>query len=150
MAMPKGHKNPNAGRPLFNGKPEEVVLGLLRQAWSLDCPDAEAACLAGISPSSLSEYLSRNPKIAEEKEALKLKPFLSARNTIIKGIVDGDKDTARWYLERKRKREFSTLQQVEIGEQGTYRELSDTELAQIAAGKKTPADFLGLDKKGQV
>lgn len=145
-----GKPNPNAGRKLFNGKPEAAVLLLLRQAWSLDCPDAEAACLAGISPSALSEYLSRNPAIAEEKEALKLKPFLSARNTIIKGIVDGDKDTARWYLERKRKREFSTLAQIEVGEQGAFRELSDTELAQIAAGKKTPADFLGLDKKRDV
>jgi hypothetical protein len=147
MAMPKGHKNPNAGRPLFNGKPEEAVLLLLRQAWSLDCPDSEAAALAGISPSALSEYLSRNPKIAEEKEALKLKPFLSARNTIIKGIVEGDKDTARWYLERKRKREFSTLQQHEVGEQGSFRDLTDDELDQIIAGKKKPADFLGLEKK---
>lgn len=142
MPRKKGSKNPNAGRPVFNGRNEEVVLGLLRQAWSLDCPDCEAAALAGISPSSLSEYLTRNPKIAEEKEALKLKPFLSARNTIIKGIVEGDKDTARWYMERKRKREFSTLQQVEVGEQGAFKDLTDEQLAQIAAGKATPSDFL--------
>ncbi len=148
--MKRGRQGEGGGGKWFDGKNEEAVLSLLRQAWSLDCPDAEASALANISPASLSRYLSTHPEVAEQKEALKLKPFLSARNTIIKGIVDGDKDTARWYLERKRKREFSTLQQVEIGEQGTYRELSDTELAQIAAGKKTPADFLGLDKKGQV
>ncbi len=145
MAMPKGHKNPNAGRPVFNGKPEAAVLLLLRQAWSLDCPDCEAAALAGISPSALSEYLSRNPKIAEEKEALKLKPFLSARNTIIKGIVEGDKDTARWYLERKKRREFATLSQVEVSESAPFKDLTDEQLALIAQGKATPADF--QDKK---
>ncbi len=144
-----GKPNPNAGRKLFNGKPEAAVLLLLRQAWSLDCPDSEAAALAGISPSALSEYLSRNPIIAEEKEALKQKPFLSARNTILKCIAGGDGDLALKYMERKKRREFATLAQVELGEQGAFRDLSDAELAQIAAGKKTPADFIGHDKKGR-
>ena len=148
--MKRGRQGDGGGQKWFDGKNEEAVLSLLFQAWSLDCPDAEAAALANISPASLSRYLSSHPEVAERKEALKLKPFLSARNTIIKGIVDGDKDTARWYLERKRKREFSTLSQIEVGEQGSYRELSDAELAQIAAGKKTPADFLGLEKKRDV
>ena len=51
-------------------------------------------------------------------------------------------ETARWYMERKRKREFSTLQQVEVGEQGAFKDLTDEQLAQIAAGRATPADFL--------
>ena len=143
----KEEPKPKRGRQWFDGKPEEVVLVALRQAYSLDCPDSEAAALAGISGSSLARYLASHPSFSAEKEALKLKPFLSARNTIIKGIVEGDKDTARWYLERKRKREFSTLAQIELGEQGAFRELTDAQLAEIAAGKKTPADFLGLDKK---
>ena len=140
--MRKGAKNPNAGRKLFDGKPVETVLQLLRQAWAMGCRDCEAAALADISPSALSAYLAKNPKISEEKEKLLNKPFLAARNCIMRAIADGDKDTARWYMERKLKKEFSTLQQVEVSEQGQYRELTDDQLAQIAAGKATPADFL--------
>jgi len=138
----KGGKQPGAGRPLFDGKPEESVLQLLRQAWALGAPDCEAAALAGISPAALSVYLSKHDKISKEKEALLLKPFLSSRNAVLKAISNGDVDAAKWYLERKKKREFSTLQQVEVGEQGQYKDLTDDQLAKIAAGKATPADFL--------
>ena len=135
-------KKKGPGRPLFNGKPEETVLQLLRQAWALGCPDCEASALAGISPQALSAYLIAHPNISVEKESLLLKPFLSSRNTILKAIVEGNVETARWYMERKRKREFSTLQQVEVGEQGAFKDLTDEQLAQIAAGRATPADFL--------
>jgi hypothetical protein len=138
----RGGKQPGAGRPLFNGQDEDAVLRLLRQAWALDCPDCEAAALANISAASLSEYLTKHPKIAEEKERLKQRPFLAARNAIIQSITSGDGDLALKYMERKRKREFSTLQQVEVGEQGAFRDLTDEQLAQIAAGKAKPTDFI--------
>lgn len=108
----------------------------------MGCPDCEAASLADISASALSEYLRNHPKVSAEKEKLLNKPFLAARNCIMRSIAAGDKETARWYMERKRKKEFSTLQQVEISEQGQFKELTDDQLAQIAAGKATPADFI--------
>ena len=135
------------GIKLFNGKPIEVVLSALRQAYAIGCPDCEAASLAGISGPALCRYLSEHPDFVEEKERLLQKQFVTARNSILKCISEGDGDLALRFMERKKKKEFSTLSQIEIGEQGSYRELSDAELAQIAAGKKTPADFLGLEKK---
>ena len=138
----KGGKQPGAGRPLFDGKPEESVVQLCRQAWSLGCPDCEAAALAGISPAALSDYLSKHPKIAEEKEQLLQKPFLAARNAMVKAMAGGDGDLALRYMERKKRKEFSTLSQIEVGEQGSFRELTDSELAQIAMDKAKPTDFI--------
>ena len=117
------------------------MLALLRQAWAMDCPDCEAASFADISAASLSRYVSSHPKVEQEKERLKQKPFLAARSTILNAVSSGDKETARWYMERKRKREFSTLAQVETSEQSVFKDLTDEQLALIASGKATPADF---------
>ena len=136
--IPKKRK----GMQWFNGKPEETILSALRQAYGLDCPDCEAAALAGISGAALSRYLSTHPAFAEEKEALKQKPFLAARNAMVKAMAGGDGDLALRYMERKKKKEFSTLSQIEVGEQGSFRELEDSELAQIAMGKAKPTDFI--------
>lgn len=139
--MKRGRQGEGGGRKLFNGKPEETVLGFLRQAWSMGCPDCEACALADISASSLSDYLKTRPEVAAEKERLLEKPFLIARQAILKQMQSGDGALAIKYMERKKKREFSTLQQVETSEQVQYKDLTDDQLAKIAAGKATPADF---------
>lgn len=147
--MKHGRQGEGGGRRQFDGKPYELVMQKLREAWSMGCPDCEACALADISASSLCDFLKRNPKVAEEKARLLENPFLVARKSILAGM-EIDPDLALKYMERKKRREFATLSQVELGEQGVFRDLSDTELAQIAAGKRTPADFIGLDKKPQV
>ena len=129
------------GRKQWDGKPYDIVLQKLEQAWAMGCPDVEAAAYADVSHAALSDFLKRNPTIADRKARLLQKPFLAARNAILKKISDGDGDLALRYMERKKKQEFSTLQQVELSEQGQYKELTDEQLAQIAAGKATPADF---------
>lgn len=111
--MKRGRQGEGGGRPLFGGKNEESILQLLRQAWAIGCPDCDAAALAGISPTVLSQYLTRTPKVLEEKEALLRKPFLSARNTIVKAIAGGNVETARWYLERRQKNEFGAQLRID-------------------------------------
>jgi len=170
--MKRGRQGDGGGRKQFNGKNEEIVIQKLEQVWAVDGTDTEAAFFADISPAALCEYLKSHPKVAERKEALKNRPILLARIAMIESFdgheeereetvkKDGidvkvkvkfktpkNADMAMRYAAAKRKREFSSLSQIEVGEQGAFRELSDTELAQIAAGKKTPADFLGLEKK---
>jgi hypothetical protein len=167
----RGGKQPGAGRKQFDGKNEEIVVQKLEQVWAVDGTDTEAAFFADISPAALCEYLKSHPKIAERKEALKNRPVLLARIAMIESFDGHDEeceetikkdgknvivkvtrkspknpDMAFRYVSAKRKREFSTLQQHEVGEQGTFKELTDEQLAQIAAGKKTPADFL-IEKK---
>lgn len=100
------------GRRLFDGKNYESVVQKLEQAWALGCSDAEASLYADISKAALCEFLKANPKIAERKERLKETPILKARAAIFKAIEKGDGQLALKYLERKLKREFSTLQEL--------------------------------------
>jgi len=130
------------GRKQWDGKPYDVVLQKLEQAWAMGCPDVEAAAYADVSHAALSDFLKRNPAIADRKARLLQKPFLAARNAILKKISEGDADLALRYMERKKKAEFSTLQQVEVSEQAPYRSLTDEQLAQIASGKAKPSDFI--------
>lgn len=99
------------GRPLFNGKPEKDVIAKLEQAYAFGASDGEACMYADISPDALYRYEKKNPKFRERKLALKKKPILKARQTIIKDIENVD--TAKWYLSRKRKEEFSTKSVLE-------------------------------------
>lgn len=104
---------PGAGRKLFDGKNKEVVILKLMQAWSVGASDQEASAHAEISDSALCQYLKAHPEISKQKDQLKEKPILSARVSLSKAIAKGDGKLALQYLERKLKREFSTLQKVE-------------------------------------
>ena len=46
------------------------------------------------------------------------------------------------FLERKLKSEFSTRQELDIKEHDKFDELTDSQLALIAAGKAVPSDFI--------
>jgi hypothetical protein len=103
---------PGAGRKLFDGKDYNAVLLKLMQAWSVGASDQEASAHAEISDSALCQFLKAHPEISKHKEQLKEKPILNARVTLAKAIQKGDGSLAIKYLERVRKREFSTLQEV--------------------------------------
>ena len=62
------------------------------------------ALFAGISKSSLYNWLSSVDGLKERLDELKNEPFLKARRTLVNDL---DKtDTAKWYMERKKKKEF--------------------------------------------
>lgn len=81
------------------------VLRDLKHAFSIGATDLEACFYAGIGKTALYDYQRKNPKYTEEKELLKEKTILKARQEVVKGL-DGDPDFALKYLERKRKKEF--------------------------------------------
>jgi len=83
------------------------VLDKLEEAFSLGCSDTEACLYADISPATLYNYQNDNPEFVERKEALKERPVLMARAVVVDSLKRKDKETARWYLERRRKKEFS-------------------------------------------
>ncbi|MBO1267079.1 hypothetical protein [Arthrobacter cavernae] len=100
------------GRPLFDGKDEATVVRLLEEAFALGCTDLEACLYADIGKSTLYNYQDKNPKFLERKELLKERPVLQARNSVIQAMrTDGN--LALKFLERKRKAEFSTQQQID-------------------------------------
>jgi type IV pilus biogenesis protein CpaD/CtpE len=90
------------------GRPEVIqqeILLLLKQAFAIGCSDEEACAYAKIPTSTFYDYQKRHPEFSEEKDRLKQEPILKAKHTIVKSLTDV-KD-AQWYLERKKKDEFS-------------------------------------------
>lgn len=83
------------------------VVNKLEQAFSLGATDVEACFYAGISKQTLYDYQAKYPEFTDRKAALKDKLVLKARQVVASAMEDGDKQTAQWYLERKKKDEFS-------------------------------------------
>ena len=95
------------GRKLYDGKDENIIIQKLEQCWAFGASDKEAASYAEISPAALSDFLKKNKKISERKEALLQKPFLLARESVISGI-QADPKLALDYLKSKLPDEFVT------------------------------------------
>jgi len=91
------------GRPTVFTK---ETMQKLEQAFAIGCPIAEACFYAGIAERAYYNYKKLNPELVQNLERLRNKPVLKARQTIVNGL--GEADNAKWYLERKRKKEFST------------------------------------------
>lgn len=85
----------------------EEVLKVLKEAFLMGCTDREACLYAGISNQTLYNYQEANPEYVEQKEQWKDYLKIRARKTVA-GKIDGDPETAKWYLERKAKDEFSS------------------------------------------
>lgn len=81
-----------------------ATINLLEQAFAIDSSVKEACFFAGISIQCYYDWVKVDPKLAERLNALREKPVLTARNTVVKALVEPDH--ARWYLERKRPKEF--------------------------------------------
>jgi len=124
-----------AGRPTVM---TTEIIERLRHAFAIGATDEEACSYANIGTTTLYDYQKLNPEFAEEKESLKKKPILKAKNNVIQamevnktpviskllGVLKDDKgnpiltekpddlknriETSKWYLERKAKDEFST------------------------------------------
>ena len=106
---PKDKKT--AGRPTVM-TPE--VVSKLEQAFSMGCSDLEACLFADISKQALYDYQAKYPEFADRKAMLKEKLVLKARTVIAEALNKKDENTAKWYLERKRKDEFSTKVENEL------------------------------------
>lgn len=104
-----------AGRPTIM-TPETI--NKLEQAFSMGCSDLEACLHANIGKTTLYNYQQENPEFVERKEILKEKLVLKARSVIAESLNNKDENTAKWYLERKRKDEFSTKIESDINAKG--------------------------------
>lgn len=106
-------KKPNGkndtGRPT-SMTPETI--DKLEAAFSWGCPDTEACIYAGIGLSTLYEYQKEHPEFTKRKELLKDTPNLKARQVLNAAIRQKDKQAAQWWLERKKKEEFSVRSEL--------------------------------------
>ncbi len=95
MAKNKG------GRPTVMS---EDVIRKLEEVFAIGGSDEEACFYANISKPSLYDYQKKHPEFTDRKEALKEKPILKARQTVVKSLDDPNQ--AFRYLEKKRRKEF--------------------------------------------
>lgn len=100
------------GRPT---KMKDEVVRKLEEAFAIGCTDAEACLYVNISRQTLYDYQAKYPEFVDRKETLKQKPFLLARKTVVEDCKTPE--GARWFLERKLKKEFSPRQEL-TGEDG--------------------------------
>jgi len=111
------------GRPT---KMSKETIAKLEEVFALGGSDSEACFYANISKQTLYNYQEKNPEFVDRKEALKEKPILKARQTVVKAL-DDPKD-AQWFLERKRKEEFSLRQEVTGAEGKELKLLSEKQI----------------------
>ena len=90
----------------------EEVLQKLKDAFVKGCTDTEACLYAEIAPRTLYNYLDNNKDYAEKRKVWKEHPTMKARWNVSEEIQKGDKETSKWYLERKKKQEFSLRQEL--------------------------------------
>ena len=100
--MPKKNKG---GRPTIM---TSEAVQKLEQAISWGATDLQACFFADLSKSTLYNYQNANPEFVERKEALKSNLGLIAKRVIHDSIVDDNGYDAKWYLERKEQKEYST------------------------------------------
>jgi hypothetical protein len=77
----------------------------LEYVFAMDGSVEEACFYADIGRSSYYQFLKQNPEFADRFDALRQKPILAARKTVVNSL--NNPDNAFRYLERKRKNEFS-------------------------------------------
>lgn len=100
--------------------PEKILK--LEQAFAQGNTDEDACAYADISRSQFYYWCREiNPQFQQRKEDLKAQPILQMNNVLVRAAIgwremDGetvvkihppDLDTAKWYLERKRRKDFA-------------------------------------------
>jgi len=89
------------GRPTV--MTEEVILKL-EHAFAIDATVEEACSYASIGRNTFYEYLKKNPDFQDRIDDLRQRPVLKARQTIADALADPQH--AKWYLERKKRKEY--------------------------------------------
>lgn len=108
----KGKKS-EAGRLLFDGKDEKQVLSILRAAFQRGATDEMAVNLAEISVQALYRYEKKHPEFREQKRLWKTSLSFRALNKVSDDI-EGNVETAKWYLTRKMPEEFGDKVQNQL------------------------------------
>ena len=110
--MPSGIPTKKKRGPKGRSKWNATCIRKLEDAFSLDCNIAEACLYAGICEVTYYIRVKEDPELVKRFKLLRNKPVIAARQSVIKHMKE-DGGLALKYLERKRKKEFSTKQVIE-------------------------------------
>lgn len=83
----------------------EEVVKKLEEAFALDSSIEEACFYADISRQTYYLKIKERPELSDRFEELRQRPFLKARQTLVKSL--DQPEHAKWYMERKKKIEFA-------------------------------------------
>jgi hypothetical protein len=72
------------------------------------CSIHEACLHGGVPYTTVKDYYDQDEEVRRKIDRLINTPILAAKKVVIQNIKEGDKDLAKWLLERKCKEEFST------------------------------------------
>lgn len=86
---------------LDRGKVERLM-----DTWKMDASETECLFYSGISDDQYKYFLKMHPHFSAVKVLIREGPNLKARKTIYNSL--DNPETAKWYLERKKKNEFGT------------------------------------------
>ncbi len=86
------------------------ALKKLEEVFAIDGTVQEACFYADITPTTYYNWLEKKPELVERFEALRNRPVLKARQTVVQSL--NTPAGAQWYLQRKRKTEFSERTEV--------------------------------------
>ena len=106
----KKEKN-KGGRPT---KLTQETIGKLEAAFAVDATVEEACFYANINPDTYYSWVKKNKKLSERFNALRNKPILLSRQTIVSKIPESYQN-AMDYLKRKRRAEFGDSQDITSG-----------------------------------
>ena len=96
-------------------KLEDGTIKKLEHAFSIGSDITSACIYANISTPTYYSWIKQDKKLEKRFNELRDKPVLKAYETINKDM--GKIETAKWYIERKKKKEFSLRQEI-TGEDG--------------------------------
>lgn len=88
----------------------DEVIRKIEEVAALDGSVAEMAYYAGVHVDTVYDHLKKDKEFSDRINALRERPILKARQTVIKSL--DTPEGARWYLQRKKKLEFSERTEI--------------------------------------
>lgn len=99
----------NAGAPTLRDDPG--IVAKLIQAYQRGLNHSEAAMVAGVDRTTVADWIAKDEEFARKIERARTFPTRRAKEVVVESINNGDTKNARWWLERKARREFATRQE---------------------------------------
>lgn len=121
------------GRPLFDGKPEHVVVSKLEDAFLHGATYKEAALKAGISEKALYRYLEKKEEFRSRIDLLRSNPNLKSKYNIVDKIQEGDVELSIFWLKNQQGSGFNNLDNVQSSTISENQNLDDQGIARIIA-----------------
>ena len=116
----------DVGRPTVKN---DEIIRKIEECASLGSSIEEIAFYVGIHRATLYRWMDEDRELKDRIEELQERPILKARQTVVKSL--DDPDHAKWYLERKRKNEFSTRTENENTDRVIYKDETETNTESI-------------------